>query len=80
MTKRLSLPIGTKIIAVRSFGRVRKGQLGIITGTAEEGYLEAFRPVYLCRFANNVKIAAQPNEIDHFDHGYSLADLEKSRF
>ena len=75
---RLSLPIGTKIIAVRNFGLVRKGQPGIITGTAEERFLETFRPVYLCRFANNVKIAAQPDDIGKFNHRYGLADLVKS--
>jgi hypothetical protein len=80
MTKQLPLPIGTRIIAVRNFGRIRAGQLGIISGIAEERHLEAFRPVYLCRFANNVKIAAQPNEIAKFSHAYSLADLEKSQF
>ena len=78
MTKRLPLPIGSRIVAVRNFGRVRGGQPGIITGTAEERYLETFRRVYLCRFSNNVKIAAQPDDIDKFNHGYSLADLEKT--
>ena len=72
------MPIGTKIIAVRNFGRIRKGQPGIITGTAEERYLETFRPVYFCRFANNVKIAAQSDDIERFNHRYSLADLERA--
>jgi hypothetical protein len=80
MTKRLPLPIWTRIIAVRNFGRVREGQPGIITGIAEERYLETFRPVYLCRFANNVKIAAQSDDIERYNHKYSLADLEKSQF
>ena len=70
------MPIGTRVVAVRDFGPVMVGQPGIITGTSEESFLWMSRKVYLCTFADNVKIAARPKEIDDHDHGYSLDDLE----
>jgi hypothetical protein len=72
----LPLTVGTKIIAVRSIGPVREGAPGIITGIAEVPFFFRTRPVYLRTFAGNLKIAAQPKEIDDYDHGYALERLE----
>ena len=74
------LQIGTKILAVRSFGPVKEGQPGIVTGIAEQRWFWQMKPIYLCTFADNVKIAARPKEVEHHDHGYSLTDLEASNF
>ena len=74
------LQMGARVVAVRSFGPVKEGQPGIITGIAEERWFWRSRPIYLCTFADNVKIAARPKEIDDYDHGYSLADLEVPNF
>jgi hypothetical protein len=58
MTRRLPLPVGTKVVAVRNFGPVTEGQPGIITGTAEVPFFWWSRPTYLCTFADNVKVSA----------------------
>jgi hypothetical protein len=68
--------IGTRVVAVRSFGPVKEGQLGIVTGIAEW----RSKPIYLCTFAGNVKITARPKEVEDYDHGCSLADLEAPDF
>jgi hypothetical protein len=67
------LQIGTRVVAVRNFGPITEGQPGIITGIAEERWLWLSKRIYLCTFADNVKIAARPKEVDDYDHGYSLA-------
>jgi hypothetical protein len=74
------LQIGTRVVAVRNFGPVKEGQPGIVTGTAEERWLWRTKLIYLCTFADNVRIAARPKEVEDFDHGYSLADLEAPNF
>jgi hypothetical protein len=76
MSNMLPLQIGTRIIAIRNFGPVKEGQPGVITGIAEERWFWRSRLIYLCTFADNVKIAARPREIEDYDHGNSLADLE----
>jgi hypothetical protein len=68
--------IGTRVIAVRNFGPIKEGQPGIVTGIAEEPWFWWRKPIYLCTFAYNVKIAARPQEVEDVDHGYSLTDLE----
>jgi hypothetical protein len=80
MIKSLPLPIGTKIVAVCNIGSVKEGAPGIITGTAEEPFFWRSRPIYLCTFADNMRIAARPKEIDDYDHRYSLADLAPPDF
>jgi len=77
MNNRLPLKPGTKVLAARNFGPIKEGAPGIITGTTEEPHFFWKRPMYLCTFADNVKIAARPNEIDDFDHQYSLDELEQ---
>lgn len=79
MNKRLPLPPGTKVIAARDFGPITEGAPGIITGTIDTPFFFWKRRMYLCTFADNVNIAAKPNEIDDFDHQYSLEELEKPR-
>jgi hypothetical protein len=69
--------IGTRVIAVRNFGPIKEGQPGIVAGIAAERWFRLSKPIYLCTFADNVKIAARPKEVEDYDHGYSLADLEK---
>ena len=77
---RTVVQIGTRVVAVRSFGPVKVGQLGIVTGIAEERRFWRSKPIYLCTFAGNVKLAACPKEVEDYDHGYSLADLEAPDF
>ena len=79
MKRPLPLQQGTKVIAVRNFGPVKEGAPGIITGAMEVPFFFWSRQTYLCTFANNMRIAARPNEIDDFDHGYSLEELEQPR-
>ena len=74
------LPVGTRIIAVRNFGRVREGMLGVITGTAEVPFFFWKRPMYLCTFVGNFPVAVKPSEIEGFDHGYDLCDFQNSDF
>jgi hypothetical protein len=75
----LPLTVGTKIIAVRNIGPVREGAPGIITGIAEVPFFFRSRPVYLCTFAGNLKLAARPKEIDDYEHGYTLERVENPR-
>jgi hypothetical protein len=74
------LQIGARVIAVRNIGPVKEGQPGIVTGIAEERWFWKSKPIYLCTFADNVRIAARPKEVEDYDHGYSLADLENPNF
>jgi hypothetical protein len=76
----LPLPVGTRVVAVRDFGPIRKGLPGIITGTAREPFFQGNRLIYLCTFADNMKSLTRPTEIDSSDHGYSLDDLESENF
>lgn len=79
-TSALPLPVSTRVVAVRNFGPITEGQPGIITGIAEQRFFWRSKLVYLCTFADGVKAAAKPNEIDNFDHGYTLAELENPDF
>jgi len=54
----LSLPVGSKVWAVCNFGPVTEGVPGIITGVAE-ARLFWQSPMYLCTFANNMKVRAR---------------------
>ena len=74
------LQVGTKVTAVRDFGSIKEGAPGIITGVADIRSLYPAGPIYSCTFADNMKITARPNNIEEFDHGYSLDDLEKPYF
>jgi hypothetical protein len=76
----LPLKNGTKVIAVRNFGPVKEGAPGIITGTSVYRFFWWWRPTYLCTFADNMRVATRPNEIEENDHGYSLEDLEQPDF
>jgi hypothetical protein len=74
------VPIGTRVIATRNFGPIREGTPGIITGTTKVPFLFWQRFYYLCTFAENMKVAARPKEIDDFDHGRTLEDLENPNY
>jgi hypothetical protein len=65
-----------KSLRSRNIGPVRESAPGIITGMAEVPFFFRLRPVYLCTFAGNLKIAARSKEIDAFEHGYTLERLE----
>ena len=75
MPTTLPLPVGTKIIAIRNIGQVREGAPGIITGVVKMPFFFWSKPMYLCTFAENLKIAARPEEIDDYDHGYTLEPI-----
>ena len=79
-TKSLPLKAGTRVKAVRNLGRVREGAFGIVTGTSVYRVLWRQKQTYLCTFADNMKIAARPNEIEEYDHGHTLVDLEQPDF
>ena len=66
-------------MAVRDVGPVKEGAPGIITGSASYRFFFWTRPMYLCIFADNLKIAARANQINDYDHGYALEDLEQPR-
>jgi hypothetical protein len=80
MRSKPQFQIGTKVIAVRDFGLIEEGAPGIVTGTAEYPFLWWSRSMYLCTFAGNVKIAAKSAEIDEFDHGCTLEEIENPDF
>jgi len=75
-----TLQIGARVVAVRNFGPVTESQPGIVTGIAEEKWFWKSKPIYLCTFADNMKVVARLKEIEGYDHGYSLADLENPNF
>jgi hypothetical protein len=77
---RLPLQVGTKVQAVRNFGPVKNGALGIITGAAELRVFWRSRPTYLCTFADNIKCHARPKQIEAYEHGYILEELERPDF
>jgi hypothetical protein len=74
------LPVGTRVVAVRNVGLVKEGAPGIVTGTHKGRPYRNNMLVYFCTFADNSKIAARPNEIDKYDHGYTLAELEHPNY
>ena len=73
----LPLPVGSKVWAVCKFGSVTEGTPGIITGVAEVR-LFLGSPMYLCTFANNMKVRARPKDIEPHNHAHSLEELEQS--
>jgi hypothetical protein len=77
---RLPLQVGTKVQAVRNFGPVKNGALGIITDVAELRVFWRSRPAYLCTFADNIKCHARPKQIEAYEHGYILEELERPDF
>ena len=77
MSKEALMAVGTRVLAVRTVGAVEEGQPGIVTGVTEMGKLFWKKHFYLCTFFGNVKLAMQPNEISEYDHGRSLAELER---
>jgi hypothetical protein len=76
----LPLPVGAKVQAVRNIGPVKEGTPGIIRGVADFSFLWWSRPAYLCTFAGNMKVHARPNEIEAYNHGHSLKELEQPDF
>jgi hypothetical protein len=77
---RLPLPVGTKVRALRNFGPLEKGTLGIITGVAELRFLWRSRPTYLCTFADNIKLHVRPKQIEAYEHRYVLEELVQPDF
>src|SRR6516162_7852785 len=57
VSPKLPLPLGSKVWAVCNFGRVPQGAPGIITGAAEARFFWE-SPMYLCTFANDMKVRA----------------------
>jgi hypothetical protein len=80
MKPQLPLQAGTKIHAVRNFGPIKNGALGIITGVAELRFFWRSRPTYLCTFADNIKLHARPKHVETYEHGYILEELERPDF
>jgi hypothetical protein len=77
MSRLSQLPIGARIIAVRDLGPIPERAPGIITGTTVKPFLFFWqRFYYLCTFADNVKVAARPQDVESFDHGRTLQQLE----
>lgn len=52
------------------------GQVGIITGIWQQDFLFWKRPTYLCTFIGNVGLAMKPSEVEAFDHGRTLEELQ----
>jgi hypothetical protein len=80
VVRRVVLPEGTTVQATRDFGPVRAGAPGVITGVADAPSIYPGGPVYVCTFADNLKTTARPNDIEQFDHGYSLEELQAPDF
>jgi hypothetical protein len=72
----LPLPVGSKVWAVCKFGSVAEGTPGIITGAADARFFWQ-SPTYLCTFADNRKARARPKDIEVYNHGHSLEELEQ---
>jgi hypothetical protein len=70
-------PVGTFVLAIKKVGPISDGQPGVVTGIAEAGPVFWRRPVYLCTFLGNVKVAMNPSEVDDYAHGYSREQLEQ---
>ncbi len=60
-TKSPLLLVGTPVLATKNIGPVEDGQPGIITGVIEVKHFFWKRPLYLCTFFGNVKVAMKPN-------------------
>ena len=73
------LPVGSKVWAVCNFGRVTEGAPGIIIGAVDVRFFWQ-SPTYLCTFANNMKVHARPKDIERYNHGHSLEELEQPDF
>ena len=71
----LPLQVGSEVWAVCKFGSVAEGTPGIITGVAAGRYFWQ-SPAYLCTFADNRKVRARPTDIEVYNHGHSLQELE----
>lgn len=76
-TKPPLLQVGTPVLATKNIGPVEDGQPGMITGVIEVKHFFWKRPLYLCTFFGNVKVAMKPNEVSDYNHGRSLAELER---
>ncbi len=48
-----------------------------MTGVVERGFAFWKRPIYLCIFFGNVKIAMEADEISDFNHGRSIEELSE---
>lgn len=70
------LVVGTKVIAIKETGPIREGQPGIVTGTVRLGFWS--RRFYLCTFHGGIPLAVRPKEVDAYDHGFSLAELQRT--
>ena len=79
VSPKLPLPLGSKVWAVCNFGRVPQGAPGIITGAAEARFFWE-SPMYLCTFANDMKVRARPKDIEPYNHRHSLQELEQADF
>ena len=75
----LPLPVGSKVWAVCKFGSVTEGTPGIITGVTEVRFFWQ-SPMYLCTFANNMRVRARPKDIEPYNHAHSLEELKQSDF
>ena len=80
MKRGLPLKVGSKIQAARNFGAVKKSTPGMITGVADLRVFWWSRPAYLCTFANNMSVHARPKQIQAYEHGYNLEELEQPDF
>ena len=70
-------PVGIFILAVKNIGPVRDRQPGIVTGVVEVPFFFWKRPMYLCTFFGNVKVAMKQSEVTEFNHGHSREQLEE---
>ena len=73
----LPLPVGSKVWALCKFGPVTEGTPGIITGVTEVRFFWQ-SPMYLCTFANNMKVRARPKDSEPYNHAHSLEELKQS--
>jgi hypothetical protein len=71
----LPLPVGSEVWAICKLGTVAEGAPGIITGVADARFFWQ-SPTYLCTFANNRKVRARAKDIEAYNHGHSLQELE----
>ena len=75
MLRSTRLSVGSKVVAMRDFGPVVKGQLGIVTHVVRAHRL-FWRRLYICTFLGDVSAVAQPDEIERFDHGIKMDMLK----
>ncbi len=67
------LPIGTRVVAVKSFGPIMEGQKGIVTGLVGRRW---WRATCACTFLGGINVAAPGRHIARPDHGCSWQMLE----